>query len=279
MSSTFHTFSKRILIDNLIRLIGYIIIFILVSVLIVILGYIVWNGLKSVTPLILTETGNTSSGGLLNAIVGTWLLTTVGLLIALPVGLFGAIFIVEYSTKKTGNTFKLFTDILTGIPSIVLGFFGYIMLVIYLNMGYSLLAGGIVLGVMMIPYVLRISEISLSNIPKEVRESAFALGANKMQVILRLLIGQARSGILIGSTLAISIAAGETAQLLYTAGWNNAFPTGFVHSPVAYLTYVVWAGINQPSNYAHDLAFAAAFILVITILSLILFTKYASKKR
>lgn len=279
MSNALKTFSRRILVDNLMKFIGYLIIFILVSVLIAVLGFIVWNGLRSVTPSILIETGNTSSGGLLNAIIGTWLLTAVGLLISLPVGLFGAVFIVEYSTQKIGSTFKLFTDLLTGIPSIVLGFFGYLMLVIYLNMGYSLLAGGIVLGIMMIPYILRISEISLSNIPKEVRESAFALGANKMQVILRLLIRQARSGILIGSTLAISIAAGETAQLLYTAGWNNAFPSGFVHSPVAYLTYAVWAGINQPSDYAHGLAYAAAFILVISILSLILITKYAAKRR
>lgn len=270
--------NRRLLIDKLMKYIGYIIIFVLVLILILILGYITFNGIKSITPTIFTEVGDSSTGGLLNAIVGTWLLTAVGLLLALPIGLFGAIYISEYSNDRTSNTLKLFTDLLTSIPSIVLGLFGYLMFVVYFQMGYSLLAGGITLGIMMIPYVLRISEISLSNIPDGIREAAYALGANKMQVILRVLLRQAKTGIITGSILAISIAAGETAQLLYTAGWNNGFPTGLTKSPVAYLTYVVWNGINQPTAYAHGLAFAAAFILVVIILGLILISKYIQKE-
>lgn len=270
-------YQRRVVSDLIIRIIGYIVLGFMIGVLLLIVGYVAIRGLGVISLKMLTTVGNTSTGGLLNAIVGTWELVGTGLLLALPVGVFGALYLSEYSTRNTGGALRLFVDVLTSIPSIVLGLFGYLVLVIQLNLGYSLLAGGLTLGVMMIPYIMRISEISFSNVPKETREAAFALGANTMQVSFRLLLVQASVGIMTAILLAVSIAAGETAQLLYTSLFNNDLTTRFVHEPVAYLTYVVWYSINQPTSYAHQLAYAAALVLVASIFSLLLLSKYISR--
>lgn len=270
-----HSFRK--IADYGVRIIGYAILVAMMFILIEIFGYVSYSGLKSLNLKILTTVGDVSSGGLLNSIVGTWMLVGLGLLISLPIGLFASIYISEYSSKSGGNTLRLFTDLLTSVPSIILGFFGYLMLVIYLNWGYSLLAGGFILGIMMLPYIIRISEQSLSNISNELREGGFALGASKSQVIFRLLLKKASRGIVTAVLLSVGIATGETAQLIYTAGFNDSFPLGFLHSQVGYLTYVVWTGIDLPSNYSHGLAFAAAFILIATILVLMLSSKYVNR--
>lgn len=263
--------------DYAIRFIGYAFLAIMIFILVEIFGYISLRGINFLSFRILTQIGDVSSGGLANSIVGTWMLVGIGLAISLPIGIFASIYISEYSSRTGGSILRLFTDLLTSIPSIILGFFGYLMLVLYLGWGYSLLAGGLVLGIMMLPYIIRISEQSLSNIPYDLREGGFALGASKSQVIFRLLLRKAKRGIMTSILLSVGIATGETAQLIYTAGFNNAYPIGLFHSQVAYLTYVVWIGIDLPSSYSHGLAFAAAFILVVTILVLILSSKYIKR--
>ncbi len=270
-------FERRVFSDLLVRIIGYCILGLMTGLLLAIVGYVAILGLGSISFKMFVTVGNTSTGGLANAIVGTWELVGMGLLLSLPVGVFGGLYLSEYSSRYTGGVLRLFVDILTSIPSIVLGLFGYLVLVIELNMGYSLLAGGLTLGVMMIPYIMRISEISYSNIPGETREAAFALGANSMQVSLRLLLVQARVGIMTAILLSISIAAGETAQLLYTALFNNGYTTGLTHEPVAYLTYVIWYSLNQPTPYAHALAYSAALVLVSSIFFLLLLSKYIGR--
>ena len=270
-------YQRRLISDLIVRIIGYAVMGFMIGLLLLIVGYVAFRGFGSLTLKMFTTVGNTSTGGLANAFVGTWELVGTGLVLALPVGVFGALYLSEYSTRNAGGLIRLFVDILTSIPSIVLGLFGYLVLVIELNLGYSLVAGGLTLGIMMIPYIMRISEISYSNVPRETREAAFALGANRMQVSLRLLLVQARVGILTAVLLGVSIAAGETAQLLYTALWNNNYTTGIVHEPVAYLTYVVWYSLNQPTAYSHALAYSAALVLVASISFLLLLSKYISR--
>lgn len=278
-ADTASKYRRRVVSDLVIRIIGYAVLAVMTCLLLLIVGDVVLNGIGRISFNMFVTVGNTTSGGLANAIAGTWELVGTGLLFALPVGVFGALYLSEYSTRNTGGMLRLFVDILTSIPSIVLGLFGYLVLVIELNMGYSLLAGGITLGVMMIPYIMRISEIAYSNIPRETREAAFALGADSMQVSFRLLLRQARAGITTAVLLAVSIAAGETAQLLYTALFNNDYTGSFTHQPVAYLTYVIWYSLNQPTQYAHALAYSAALILVASIFFLLLLSKYVGKGR
>lgn len=261
--------------DRAARLLGYGAFGFLFVILISIFAYILQGGATTVTLQILTTDGNTSYGGIAGAIWGTWILVGMGLLFSLPPGIFGAMYLVQStSNKRISGTMRLFTDILTSVPSIVIGLFGYLVLVIYFNFGYSLVAGGFALSVMMLPYIMRITELSFRNIPREQVQNAYALGADHIRVFSRIYLPQASAGIFAGVLLAISIAAGETAQLIYTAGFNPGLPTGFFHSQVGYLTYMVWTGINQPSTYSHNIAFISAMVLILSITALIFVSKY-----
>lgn len=262
--------------DAAVRLLGYAALGFMLVILVSIFAYIIKGGASSVTWTILTTYGNTSEGGLLNGIIGTWELVGMGLLFSLIPGIFGAMYLTQaMSNRQVTGTMRLFTDILTSVPSIVIGLFGYLVLVIRFHMGYSLVAGGLALGVMMLPYVMRITEMSFRNVQKEQVQNAYALGAGHIDVATKIYFPQASAGILSGILLSISIAAGETAQLLYTASFNSAgLPSGLTQSPVGYLTYFVWNGINQPSAYAHNLAFISAMILILSVTILIFISKY-----
>lgn len=266
--------------DRIARIVGYAVLLGMLGILASIFGYVVSGGLSHITLKILTTNGNVTSGGLLNAIVGTWMLVGMGLLFSLPPGLLGSLYFVQRkANKKISSIMRLFTDILTSVPSIVIGLFGYLVLVIDFNMGFSLFAGGLALGIMMLPYVMRVSEISMREVPAKQVENAYALGADNIQVAGKIYLPQAFAGILSGVLLAVSIAAGETAQLLYTANWNSGIPEGIFHNSVGYLTYVVYEGILQPGAVAHQLAFVAAFILILTITALIVVSKYVSYRK
>lgn len=266
--------------DRVARILGYAVLVGMLGILASIFGYVTSGGLSHITIEMLTTNGNVTSGGLFNAIVGTWMLVGVGLLFSLPPGLLGSLYFVQRkSNKKVSSLMKLFTDILTSVPSIVIGLFGYLVLVLTFNFGFSLLAGGMALGVMMLPYIMRVSEISMKQIPRQQIDNAYALGADNIQVAGRIYLPQAFAGILSGILLAISIAAGETAQLLYTANWNSGIPTGFLHQSVGYLTYVVYEGILQPGAAANQLAFVAAFVLILSITALIVISKYVSYRK
>lgn len=259
------------------RIVGYVVLAAMLFILFSIFFYILSNGATTINWKILTTSGNTSFGGIANAIWGTWLLVGMGLVFSVPPGFLGALYLVQStSSGKITGILRLFTDVLTSVPSIVIGLFGYLVLVIKFNFGYSLVAGGMALGVMMLPYIIRITELSFNSVPKEQVQNAYALGADHLSVAARIYFPQASAGIFAGVLLAVSIAAGETAQLLYTAGFNNGFPTGLFKSQVAYLTYVVWNGINQPSTYSHNLAFISAMVLILTITALIFVSKYES---
>lgn len=268
--------SSRKAKDAAARLLGYLALGFMLAILISIFAYIIKGGAGAINWNILSTYGNTSEGGLLNGIIGTWELVGMGLLFSLIPGVFGAIYLTQaVSNRHISGAMRLFTDILTSVPSIVIGLFGYLVLVIRFNLGYSLVAGGLALGVMMLPYIMRITEMSFRNIQSEQIMNAYALGADHVNVATRILLPQASAGILSGILLSVSIAAGETAQLLYTASFNSAgLPSGLTHSPVGYLTYFVWNGINQPSAYAHNLAFISAMILIISVTVLIFISKY-----
>lgn len=261
--------------DRVVRSLGYSAFGFLFLILFSIFAYVLHGGATTVTWQILTTYGNTSYGGISNAIWGTWELVGMGLLFSLPPGLFGAIYLTQStSNRHVSNVMRLFTDMLTSVPSIVIGLFGYLVIVIRFNFGYSLIAGGMALAVMMLPYIMRISELSFKGISKEQVQNAYALGADHIRVFSRIYLPQASAGIFAGVLLAISIAAGETAQLIYTAGFSSQLPTAFTHSQVGYLTYMIWTGINQPSTYAHNIAFISAMVLILSITALIFVSKY-----
>ncbi len=274
--------TARHLKDRLAKWVSFAILGIMAAVLISIFAYIIGNGASFVSFRILTTNGSATQGGIANSIIGTWILVGVGLLFSLVPGVFGSLYLVNRrSIGKVVKAERFLTDILTSIPSIILGIFGYFVLVIQLGLGLSFLAGGITLGIMMLPYVMRITEISYRNIPIAQVENAYALGADSISVASRIYLPQAMRGILSGALLAVSIAAGETAQLLYTDSFNSLLPhtlTG-AGSATGYLTFIVWYGIQTGTIYGQKLAYVAAMILIVTIAGLILLSKYVINRR
>lgn len=206
------------------------------------------------------------AGGLANAIAGTLLLVSIGLGIAAIMGIGTALWVVEFAPDWAARGVRYMIDVLAGVPSIVVGYFLYVALVESLGWGFSLVAGALSLAIFVLPYVERSADVALSTVPRDLREGSVALGARQAVTILSIDVPYALPGILTGLLVAIGIGLGETAPLIYTAGWSNYMPSlAPTHSPVGYLTYVVWTYISQPFDASHQLAYAAAFLLMIFV--------------
>jgi phosphate transport system permease protein len=233
---------------------------------------IIWTvtakGLAALSWKLFTTVTVGVAGGLANAITGTILLVALALVFAAPLGIAGGLYLSEFGSKRLGWFLRQAADILTGVPSIVLGYFGYVTMVIWLGWGFSLLAGSITLTIIMVPYIMRSAEIAMSRVPHTWREASLALGATHPTTAFRIVLRGGIPGILTGVIIAVGRAMGETAPLIYTAAWSNYMPTGsLIHSPVGYLTYAVWNFINEPFASAHALAYAAALILILMVLA------------
>ncbi|UOF91434.1 phosphate ABC transporter permease PstA [Fodinisporobacter ferrooxydans] len=232
-----------------------------------ILGTILYKGVISFRPDMLTTVTHGIAGGLQNAILGTFELIIISTIIAAPLGILGGIYVSEFARRKTANVIRFLTEVLSGVPSIVIGYFGYLLMVLRWGWGFSALAGGIALTIIMLPYILRTTESSLQQVPLALREGAWALGMTKFQAISRVVWKPVGGSIATGVLLAVAIGMGETAPLLYTAGWSSFNPSGqLTGHQVGYLTYVVWTYIDQPYPQARELAYSAAFVLLVIIL-------------
>ncbi|HTU70674.1 MAG TPA: ABC transporter permease subunit, partial [Candidatus Baltobacteraceae bacterium] len=182
------------------------------------------------------------------------------------VGLGTALWTVEFAPPWGQRVIRFMVDVLAGIPSIVVGYFLYVALVQIAGWGFSLTAGALALTIFMLPYVVRAADVALTNVPTALKEGAVALGARPAMVISSINFPFALPGILTGVLVATGIGLGETAPLIYTAGWSNYMPNlALTHSPVGYLTYVVWTYISQPFEQSHQLAYAAAALLMIFV--------------
>lgn len=208
-------------------------------------------------------------GGLANAIVGSLLLVVLAAAASIPVGVLGGTYAAERRVGALVRLVRLAGDALAGVPSIAVGYCGYVALVQGLGWQFSALAGGLALALLMLPYVLRTTDFAVSAVPDELRDASLALGVDQATTVRRVVLRAARPGIITGILLGLGIAVGETAPLIYTAGWSNFMPTArLTHSPVGYLTYVVWTFIQQPASAAHALAYAAALLLMIAVVLL-----------
>ncbi|MHB8148327.1 MAG: phosphate ABC transporter permease PstA [Vulcanimicrobiaceae bacterium] len=237
-----------------------------IAILFIVFAFVAIRGFPALRPQIFYTVTSGIAGGLANAIAGTFLLVSVGLIIVTVVGLGTAIWVVEFAPPWGKGTVRFAIDILSGVPSIVVGYFLYVALVEALGWGFSLMAGSLALAIFMLPYVVRAADIALSKVPQAMREGAFALGARPATVVFTIAFPWAAPGILTGLLVATGIGLGETAPLIYTAGWSSFMPTlAPTHSPVGYLTYVVWTYISQPFAQSHELAYAAALLLMIFI--------------
>jgi phosphate transport system permease protein len=234
-----------------------------VSVLVLVLGFLGWNGATALHWSFFTNlpvpTGETG-GGIANAIVGSAKLLFLATLVGVPVGLLGAVYLAEYASSIPAFLVRYSTDLLNGVPSIVIGIFAYTIVVLPFH-HFSAYAGGFALGVMMIPIILRSCEDFLRAVPGSLREGAMAVGASKWKTILTVVVPAASGGIMTAILLSLSRVAGETAPLLFTAFGNNFWNHG-LNEPIASLPVVIYTYAISPYDDWHRQAWAAGLVLL-----------------
>jgi phosphate transport system permease protein len=238
-----------------------------VSILFLILGYLVYYGGRSLDwnfftrlPLPPGEIG----GGMANAIVGTLEIVGIAALIGLPVGFLAGVYLSEFEDKVFASAVRYVSDLLNGIPSIVVGLLGWALLVRPMK-GFSALAGSIALTVMLIPVVTRQTEQFLREVPNSLREGALALGANKWKMIATVVVPAGSKGVLTGMILGVARISGESAPLLFTA-FNNQFWGGGVTQPTASLPMMIYTHAQAPYDDWHRQAWAAGLVLLTLVL-------------
>ncbi|MDD1703495.1 MAG: phosphate ABC transporter permease PstA, partial [Methanoregula sp.] len=258
---------------------------IVLAILAIILGDIIVNGLPALSWEFLTGSPSNlgRGGGIFPAIVGTLYLVSGAILIALPLGIGAAIYLVEYT--REGRITKLIrtgVDLLNGTPSIVFGLFGFAFIVLYLNVGVSLLAGMITLALMVLPTIIRTTEESLKNIPQSLREGSLALGATQWQTIRKVVLPPAIPGIVTGAILSIGRAAGETAPIMFTAVvFSTRFLPDSVFEPVMALPYhlfILSTNVPGASTNKYGTALVLLMLVVAFYTVAILVRNYYTKK-
>jgi phosphate transport system permease protein len=219
------------------------------------------------------ETG----GGMANALAGTVILIGLGSLIGVPVGVLAGVYLAEFGNNPFGAAVRFLADVLSGIPSIVVGVVAYILIVIPMK-SFSALAGGVALGILMIPTITRTTEEMIRLVPHIYREAGLALGLAQWKTTVRVILPTALKGITTGVLLGVARAAGETAPLLFTALGNRFWSTA-IKEPIASLTVFIYDYSKSPFEDWIQQAWAAALILILLIFTLNLFFRFATRGR
>jgi phosphate transport system permease protein len=239
-----------------------------VGFLVFILGYLVWNGASSLSWAFLTHLPTPvgePGGGMANAIVGSAKLLLLASAFGIPIGFLGGVYLAEFGGRSFSFVIRYTADLLNGVPSIVMGIFAYTIVVLPMK-HFSALAGGLALGVMMIPIAVRSTEEALRTVPLVLREGALALGASKWKTVATVVVPAARKGIVTGIILDIARVAGETAPLLFTA-LNNQFWSPGWNQPIASLPVMVYTYAISPYDDWHKQAWAGGLVLLTLVLA------------
>ena len=251
--------------------------------LFIILTYLITKGIGSLSASVFTELPPpplVEGGGFGNAILGTLIMVGIGALISVPLGVMAAIYLSEFNEGKAAEWIRFATNVLSGVPSIIVGVFAYSAVVLTFK-NYSAWAGGFALAILMLPIIVRTTDESLKLVPQDVRQASVGIGANQYQTVLQVVLPAALPAIITGVTLSIARAAGETAPLLFTAlftqywpNWNN----GLVE-PTASLAVLVYNFAIVPFKNQQELAWGAAFVLVLMVLITSIASRMATAKR
>ena len=247
------------------------------AVLLFLIAYILINGIPHIKPDLFALKYTSENGSLFPALINTIVMTLLSLVIAVPFGIFSAIFLVEYAKRgnKFVNIIRITTETLSGIPSIVYGLFGMLFFVTTLKWGYSLMAGACTLAIMILPLIMRTTEEALKSVPDSYREGSFGLGAGKLRTVFRIVLPTAVPGILAGVILAIGRIAGETAALIYTAGTVAEIPTGVMGSG---RTLAVHMYSMSREGLHMDQAYATAVVLLVLVIGINWLSGFVAKK-
>ena len=215
-------------------------------------------------------------GGVANAIVGTLVLVGIAAAISIPIGVLAAVYLSEFAPKRIARWIRFLTNVLSGVPSIIVGIFAYGAVVLRTG-GFSAFAGGFALAILMLPIIVRTTDEALQIVPQEVRWASVGVGASNFHTVLKIVLPAALPAIVTGTTLAIARAAGETAPLIFTALFTQFWPNG-LFEPIPSLSVLVYNFATVPYDNQKELAWAASLILVLMILLASILSRWATRK-
>ncbi|MEC8215149.1 MAG: phosphate ABC transporter permease PstA [Cyanobacteriota bacterium] len=274
---------KRNIVSRILTILAGLFSTVSVLPLILVLGYVLLKGASKISLTLLTELPpppGLDGGGIGNALIGTFVVTAVAALVAIPIGVGGGIYLAEYSRSGAFAQFIRFgTNVLSGIPSIIAGVFIYGTIVtsrIVFGNAYSALAGGMALAILMLPTVIKTTDEGLKLVPNDLRRASLGVGASRFVTIIRITLPAAFTPIATGIVLAIARAAGETAPLIFTALFSQFWPDS-LFNPIATLSVLIYNFANMPYDTQIELAWAASFVLVALVLMLNLFSRWLAR--
>lgn len=248
-----------------------------VFVLVFLILYILIKGIPYLTPSLFAWEYNSENVSLMPALVNTILMTFLALLIAAPLGIFAAIYLVEYAKRgnKVVKVIRVTAETLSGIPSIVYGLFGFLLFGVALKWGYSLIGGALTLAIMILPLMMRTTEEALKSVPDSFREGSFGLGAGRLRTVFKIVLPSAVPGILAGVILAIGRIVGETAALMYTAGTVAGIPENLMGSgrTLAVHMYV----LTNEGLYTNQ-SYATAVVLLVIVVAINALSGFIAKQ-
>jgi phosphate transport system permease protein len=274
-------YRKRLVVDKLVTIFTIVCVIAAIVPLASILLEVIKNGISAISFEFLTQTQGSigsGSGGIAPAIQGTIIVVGLAAAIATPVGVLTGIYLSEFAKEGAfSNAVRFFNDVLTGLPSIVVGIVGYVVIVLAIG-SFSVLAGALSLSIIMMPIVVRVTEETLKVVPYSLREAGHSLGLSKAKITLFIVLPTAKDGILTGIVIAISRIAGETAPLIMTILGTSLFFTG-ITGPVDALPLRIWRLASQPYESAHAFGWGSALILILMILALSMGLRLLLQKR
>jgi len=267
---------RRLLVDKIVKGMAFGCVLIAIVPLVSILVDIFTNGSAALSFEFLTAVpgavGSDQPGGIGPAIQGTLVLIGMSSLVGVPVGVLGGIFLSEYGTNRYGRTVRFFNDVLAEFPTIVIGVVAFVVIVLTTG-SFSVWAGTFALSIIMLPIIMRTTEESLKLVPVTYREAGYALGIRRWNVILRIVLTSAKSGLVTGIMLAVARIAGETAPLVFTILGSSSFIAG-LNGPIDALPLKIWRLSSLPYDSAVTQGWGAAFVLIIIVLSINIGVRY-----
>jgi phosphate transport system permease protein len=246
--------------------------------LVAIFAYLVIRGVGALNWAFLTQTPKPVGevgGGMANAIVGSVVILAIASIIGVPFGVGAGIYLAEFGRNRFGSAIRFTADVLNGVPSIVIGIVGWAILV--RGHGFSALAGGVALAIMMVPTICRTTEEMLLLVPQALREAAYGLGVPRWRTTLSIVLRTATSGVITGIMLAFARVAGETAPLLFTALGNTYWSLRY-DQPIAALPLQIYVYANSPYEDWHRQAWAGSFVLIVLIVGAVAAVRYAVRR-
>ena len=277
--NAFHfAYMRKHPLSFLLRTLVYLSALITVAVVVFLIGYILWQGVPNLTmPGLFDWEYNSQNQSMMPAIINTIIMTALTLVIAVPIGVFAAIYLVEYASRgnKLVKIIRITAETLSGIPSIVYGLFGFIVFVITLGWSYTLISGAITLAIMILPLIIRTTEEALMSVPDSYREGSFGLGAGRLRTVFRVIIPSAMPGILAGVILAIGRIVGESAALIFTAG-TNPVAAKSLFSSASTLTVHMYALMTEGLHT--EQAYAVAVVLLVVVILINALSGFLAKK-